>query len=166
MLVGLIVATVAIPSAVLADGIQGAFSPQFQATLTGAEEVPPVVTIATGDAQFELSTNGLQIRYQLEYQDIEGAFMGHIHLENRGKNGNVVVWLCGGFGKPDCPVTGGTLSGVITASDFKAELAGKPMSALVAEMRAGRTYANVHTRNSPHPHPAGEIRGQIHGTAE
>jgi hypothetical protein len=55
------------------------------------------------------------------------------------------------------------VTGTVAAADVLAiptqGLAAGDMAAIVAEMRAGFTYANVHTASSP----GGEIRGQLRG---
>ena len=58
--------------------------------------------------------------------------------------------------------------GTITAANLVGPLAGHPLSDLIAEMRAGNTYTNVHTNDGvappntgPGDFPGGEIRGQI-----
>ena len=56
----------------------------------------------------------------------------------------------------------------ITETDLVGPLANMPLSVLVAAMRAGGTYANVHTNDGvppanegPGDFPGGEIRGEI-----
>jgi hypothetical protein len=86
--------------------------------------------------------------------------MAHIHLAPEGTNGPIVAWLY-----PSAPPavlipgrSDGILAvGTITEDDLVGPLAGMPLEALVAAMRAGLTYANVHTVNRE----GGEIRGQI-----
>ena len=72
------------------------------------------------------------------------------------------AFLCGGGGKPACPATGGTVTGAIRAADGIGPagqgIAAGEFAELVRAMRAGKTYANVHT--SP-TYAGGEIRGQI-----
>ncbi len=46
---------------------------------------------------------------------------------------------------------------VITEANLVGPLVGQTLADLIAEMRAGNTYVNVHTNQFP----AGEIRGQI-----
>ena len=58
--------------------------------------------------------------------------------------------------------------GTITEDDLVGPLAGADLDALLAQMRAGNTYVNVHTNDGdgtpnegPGDFPGGEIRGQI-----
>ena len=81
-------------------------------------------------------------------------------LRQRGQS---IAFLCGGGGKPPCPPTEGTVTGVITAADVLASVPDRGIEAgafeeFVQAIRAGHAYANVHTNKWP----GGEIRGQIH----
>ncbi len=49
------------------------------------------------------------------------------------------------------------IAGTITAANLTGPLAGRSMSDLVAAIRAGNIYINLHTRQFP----GGEIRGQL-----
>ena len=150
----------------------------FGTPLSADEEVMPAGVIndsrARGNAIFQLSEDGMSLSYKLIVANIENAFMAHIHRAPAGSNGGVVVWLYPSTtpGQPN-PVGGGRLDGVIaegtiTAADLQGSLAGQPLSALVAEIKAGNTYVNVHTNDGvaptntgPGDFPGGEIRGQI-----
>ncbi|MGH2681892.1 MAG: CHRD domain-containing protein [Actinomycetota bacterium] len=146
----------------------------FRATLTGYEEPPSISTPASGTFRARLSSDGTTLNYELTYSNIQNAFMAHIHLGQRGVNGGVSAFLCGGSlpasDKPPCPPTGGTVSDSIDAADVIGP-SGQGISAgefdeLLAAMRAGFTYVNVHTQMAgaapgPGNLPGGEIRGQI-----
>jgi hypothetical protein len=54
-------------------------------------------------------------------------------------------------------VDGLLAEGTITAADLVGPLAGMSIDDLLAEMRAGNAYVNVHSEANP----GGEIRGQI-----
>jgi hypothetical protein len=132
----------------------------FVAPLNGAEEVPPVDTRARGAAIFRLSADGTELSYRLIASNIHDVEMAHIHVAPAGQNGPVVVWLYPDAPPPQ-PIPGrhdGVLAtGTITASDLVGPLAGMAMDDLVAEIRAGDAYVNVHTSQWP----GGEIRGQL-----
>jgi len=147
----------------------------FRATLTGYEEVPSVSTAASGSFRAQLSTDGTTLSYELTYGNIQNAVAAHIHLGQPGVIGGVSAFLCGGGGQELCPLTGGTVTGMITAANVTgpavqgiAGIAAGEFDELVAAMRAGFTYANVHTSTGgdsvptgPGDLPVGEIRGQI-----
>lgn len=132
-----------------------------RATLTGYQETPSISTRARGTFRAEI--DGDEIDYVLRYQGIEGgsAMQAHIHLAERGVAGGVIAFLCGGGGKPACPATGGTVEGTIRPSDIVGPagqgIAAGEFAELVRAMRAGATYANVHSGT----YGGGEIRGQI-----
>jgi hypothetical protein len=130
----------------------------FRTHLSGEEEVPAVDTRATGQAIFQLRSDGLH--YKLIVANIENVTMAHIHLAPAGANGPVVAWLY-----PDAPppelipgrFNGVLAEGVITSDDLVGPLEGQTLDDLVNEIKAGNTYVNVHTSQ----YPAGEVRGQI-----
>lgn len=136
----------------------------FKAELSGYEEVPSVSTAAAGEFGARVSGSGLLsvIDYELTYTSPESpAGAAHIHLGQMAANGGVSAFLCGGGDKPPCPPTGGTVAGTIDAADVIGPggqgIAAGEIEELIAAMRAGVTYANVHTN----ARPGGEIRGQI-----
>jgi hypothetical protein len=132
----------------------------FRAQLTGAQEVPPVETLARGQSVFQLSRNGELLSFRVIVANLDNVTMGHIHLAPAGQNGPVVVWLY-----PDAPppllipgTTNGVLAtGVITAENLVGPLADATMADLLEYLEAEGAYVNIHTEQ----YPAGEIRGQI-----
>lgn len=134
----------------------------FRTHLSGENEVPAVETTAQGQAKFQLNKAGGALRYKLVVANIENVLMAHIHLGTRDENGPVVVWLYPEDGPPPQLIEGrfdGVLAeDVITEEDLVGPLAGETFDNLIAAMRAGETYVNVHTTT----HRPGEIRGQIH----
>jgi hypothetical protein len=141
-------------------GGPGAVSHQFIAPLSGDQEVPAVDTRARGQTIFRLSKDGSELSYRLIVANLHDVTQAHIHLAPAGVNGPVVAWLYPS-GPPAQPIEGrfsGVLAeGTITADDLVGLLAGHDLEDLVALMRAGETYVNVHTAE----YPPGEIRGQI-----
>ena len=132
----------------------------FTAHLSGGEEVPPVATLAQGQAVFQLSKDGTELSYRLIVANIEDVLQSHIHLAPAGVNGPVVVWLYPSA--PPAQLIPGRFNGVlaegtITAADLVGPLVGMDLSDLIAAMEAGNTYVNLHTTQ----YPGGEIRGQI-----
>src|SRR5919202_2623667 len=117
----------------------------FTAKQSGKDEVPPVNTQATGSAQFQLSSDGKEINYDLTTTNLNGFMMAHIHQGKSGENGQPIT----------TPLQMG--KGKITSSDLQGSLAGKQMSDLVDLMKNGGAYVNVHNNQNQN----GEIRGQI-----
>lgn len=135
-------------------------STNFGANLSGDEEVPPNDSQGRGHAQFWLSRDGTSLQYKLIVANIENVTQAHIHLAPEGANGPVVVFL---FGLVPGGVTenGVLAEGTITQANLIPRPAigfGGTMAQLLAAMRSGNAYVNVHTVQIP----AGEIRGQVH----
>ncbi len=116
----------------------------YFAPLTGASEVPPVVTGAVGRSWFFLDESSLELLYFIDVANIDNIVAAHIHRGMVGMNGPVVFTLYGGAPPPFGP--GNPIGGVVQLS------AGD-----VADLDAQRFYVNVHTTDVP----SGEIRGQI-----
>ena len=122
--------------------------------LTGAKERPnPVLSNATGSATFELLPNAT-VRYQVNVAGLTGATMSHIHVGVADSAGPIAVGLFATT-TPTGTLTGTLASGTFAAGDI--QLTGVSMDSLLALMRLGRTYVNVHTVANP----SGEIRAQI-----
>ena len=142
----------------------------FKARLSGFEEVPVVITDGNGRFEASISRTSQEIRYTLRYANLQAdATQAHIHVGQELANGGIAVWFCANnppvttapAGTPTCPLRSAELSGTITPEDVVGP-AGQGVQpgafdTLVRALRAGVTYANVHTTQSP----GGEIRGQI-----
>ena len=145
-----------------ANGSSDGTSHHSVAPLSGDEEVPPVDTRAVGNAIFWLSDDGTALRYRLVTSRMQDITQSHIHIAPRGVNGPVVVFLFGlvAAGQDNAGILA---EGTITAANLIARPAigfGATMPELVAAMRNGNAYVNVHTTSWP----GGEIRGQIKET--
>ncbi|UNK21214.1 CHRD domain-containing protein [Paenibacillus sp. N3/727] len=128
----------------------------FRATLLGRNEVPPVRTIAFGNAVFQVNRTGTQLRFRLVVNNINRVTQAHIHLGRVGENGPIVAFLFGPS-KFGISVRRGVIRGVLTNQDLIGPLQGRTIRDLVRELERGNAYANVHTIQNPD----GEIRGQI-----
>lgn len=135
--------------------------------LIGYEEVPSISTRGTGSFKVTLDDAAGTLSYELRYADLESdVTQAHVHFGSRATNGGISVFLCsnlgnGPAGTPACPLRSGTVSRTVGASDVIGP-SGQGISAgqfdeLTAAMRAGATYANVHSTTFP----GGEIRAQI-----
>ena len=135
--------------------------------LVGYQENPDISTTATGSFKATIDDAARTISYTLSYTGLEGTVQqAHIHFGKRAVNGGISVFLCGtaGFpgpaGTPTCPQSG-TVSRTASAADIIGPVGQgiepSAFDALVAAMRAGHSYANVHSSKWP----GGEIRAQI-----
>ena len=157
--------------AALSCGAVGAHGDQrdddrAKARLSSFEEVPALSSVAL--ARFDAKLAAGSFTYELSYRGLESdATQAHIHFGQKSVNGGIVVFLCsnlgnGPVGTQACPLRAGTISGTITP-DSVIGPAGQGISTgqydeFLRAMRAGITYANVHSVTFP----GGEVRGQIH----
>jgi CHRD domain-containing protein len=129
--------------------------------LTGFQQVPSILSDGTGTFRATLGDSSLT--FTLNYSNLSGSAIGaHIHFGQRGVNGAIFVFFCGGGGKPACPAgTSGTLTGTVTGADVVGVpaqgITAGSFADLVRILRSGDAYVNVHTANFP----GGEIRAQI-----
>jgi hypothetical protein len=129
----------------------------FRTHCKGFNETTPNDSQGQCQATFKLTKDGTGLQYKLNVANLEFVTQAHIHLAQEGANGPVAAFLFGFV--PEGDSSSGTLAqGVITSSSLIGPLAGKPLSALIAEIEAGNAYVNVHTQAIP----SGEVRGQIH----
>ena len=146
---------------------------RVRARLTGFQEVPSVSTVAGGKFVAHIHRDGQAFDWELEYGGLQGTvLMAHIHFAQKSVNGAIVVWLCqtatnpGPAGTQICPQSG-TITGTAMAANVSPgaatqQLVTGEIAEVIAAMRAGVAYANVHTNISP----GGEIRGQIRGNRD
>jgi len=137
----------------------------FRAALNGYQEVPAVSTPASGE--FKARLKGDVVQWRLSYRNLEAAVQqAHVHFGQPAVNGGVSAFLCSNLagtpaGVQRCPAAPATITGTIEADDVVGPAAQgiEPgaLGELLAAMRAGVTYANVHSDKFPN----GEIRGQI-----
>lgn len=112
------------------------------AKLTGAQEVPAVVTNAQGVASFLLNKTQDSLCVSVTVTGLSGVITGaHIHTGAVGVNGGVLTDL-------STKVIGNSIQTVIYGNDLSLHL---------KEYLSGQLYINVHTVTNPN----GEIRGQI-----
>ena len=135
----------------------------FRAELRGRNEVPLTLSAGRGSLSLTVNDTDTSVHFVLEYSGLQTAVgAAHIHVGQPNVNGGVTVFFCGGGGRPACPQQQGTVEGDFTANDVigltAQQLEVNNLAKVLAAIRAGKTYANVHTMTSP----GGEIRGQIH----
>ncbi len=152
---------------------------RIRVKLIGYEEVPAVSTAASGRFRAEISDHELSIAFKLTYTGLQGTVtQAHIHVGQRSVNGGIVLWLCGTATNPGpagtqtcpAPMPGqeAEVSGTLDAGDVVAtplppaggqQISAGELAEVIAAIRAGVAYVNVHTSLSP----GGEIRAQIGG---
>jgi hypothetical protein len=122
----------------------------FDAVLSGNNEVPVRATAAAGRAQIQIV--GDVVHYSVEVENINNLSLSHIHVAPAGSNGPVRVNL---YLSPTVSITGKTVlaQGSFDSSDVIAI----SYAELLTQIRAGNTYVNVHSTTFP----GGEIRGQL-----
>jgi hypothetical protein len=115
----------------------------FKVPLTGAQQVPPVQTAATGAADLSYDPATRMLTWSVAYTGLSGAAtMAHIHgPAGQGKNAPPIIWLSEKGAAVGNPITG---SAAVTPEQAQ-------------QMMAGEWYINVHTQANPN----GEIRGQV-----
>jgi hypothetical protein len=144
--------------------------------LNGFDEVPVVITDATGRFHYRIDGKETQIEYTLSYDDLDQSAhgtvrFGHIHIGSRHTTGQIVVFLCTNEAPPanvpvppPCPQPpGGSVSGILTAANVIPRLDQgiglMDLAGVIEAIRTGVAYVNVHTTVSP----SGIIRGQFVG---
>ena len=108
--------------------------------LSGASEVPPVTSNASGTVELNLNKQTNELSWIVTYSGLSGPATGaHFHgPAMAGSNAGVVV-----------PMTGSLTSPIRGTASLTA--------AQVADLMTGKWYVNLHTAANPN----GEIRGQF-----
>ena len=162
-------AIAALAASLLAAPAAHSQTERFSANLVGANEVPSINT--AGSAEFRMQIVGSDISFSLSFSDLSSNLsVAHLHFASTKVAGGVMIFLCGGGGQPACPAaTSGTITGTITAANVTGPttqgIAVGDLDSALEAVRAGLSYANMHTVNFA----GGEIRGQVqrgsgHGT--
>lgn len=158
--------TLAIAGLLLQAPAQAAFV--FTAELSGAQEVPPVVTSAFGSATLWLNDtmDRLEIQVSLAGLDLDGTQTPdtddnvtglHIHAAPAGINGGVVFGLISPFSDTNGDLVIDALAGTVISAWDLTEGNGTTLDAQLPALFSEGLYLNVHTV----AFPGGEIRGQI-----
>jgi hypothetical protein len=111
----------------------------LKAALKGSNEVPPNNSPASGEATATFDTQTKTLTWTITFKDLTGpAVAAHFHGPGEpGKNAGIVL----PFKSAQSPI-----EGTATLTD-----------AQVADLIAGKWYANIHTAANP----GGELRGQM-----
>jgi CHRD domain-containing protein len=137
--------------------------------LESFQEVPSISSSASGHFRAFIDDKAGTISYQLSYGGLTGDVrQSHIHFGQHSVNGAVSVFLCQTATNtdptglaPQCPQSG-TVTGLLQAANMAAGttaqgIAPGEFAELVAAIRGGVAYVNVHSATFP----GGEIRGQL-----
>ena len=166
--VGLCAAVLSCTAAGPALGDDAGSRRHVQTRLKSYQEVPSVSSPAGGRFRASLDGASQSLHYELAYSGLEGDVrQAHIHFGQHGVNGGIMVWLCQTAfnvspvaSTPACPQAG-TVSGVITAAEVVGPagqgIAPAEFTEMLAAIRAGVAYVNVHSSKFV----GGEIRGQL-----
>ena len=131
---------------------------KYVAELRSSNEVPFNSSTAAGRVVLLVSRDGSYAEYSVEQGGLTGGIRGgHFHRAAAGVNGPIVLsFFFNADGTPlTAPVPGTTdleQQGSIGRTITKAQL-----DTILADLRAGNLYANIHTPQNP----GGEIRGQM-----
>lgn len=116
----------------------------YKATLTGANERPTPVT-TTAQATAIITVLGNQVSWKVDVTSaIDSVIAGHIHRGVADSAGGVIQNL-------SPTPTGIAFTGTV------ANGSATPPDSVIALMRAGKAYVNLHTQKNK----GGEIRGQL-----
>jgi hypothetical protein len=125
----------------------------YVATLSGSNEVPARNSAASGFSQIII--DGDRVHYAVEIDDISNVFASHIHTGASGANGPVRVTF---FNTAPSTALSTSDKHILAEGTFTAEnVSGISFADLLAAIRNGTAYVNVHTTQFP----GGEIRGQL-----
>lgn len=150
----------------------------------------PADSRAQGQAIIQIAPDGNSFDYKLIASNIVNAVQAHIHCGPAGQNGPIVVWLypsvtstgalTGPQPRQDGVLAEGTViagmtnhvrpltAGVNPACPEGIRQGADGFADVLAKIRAGNAYVNVHTNDGvaptntgPGDFPGGEIRGQL-----
>jgi hypothetical protein len=123
---------------------------QYGAALTGAGQVPPSTSTATGWASIDYNASTSDLWFEVTWAGIQGGTTTnlHIHQGATSTNGSIVVDLIAASGASSTAFTEPVADTVTVSTTTASDLA------------AGNLYVNLHTEGFP----SGEIRGQIMDT--
>jgi MYXO-CTERM domain-containing protein len=126
--------------------------------LEGSQEVPAVITPASGSATLTLDTVTGDFTLDYDFAGLDGPVtVAHFHNAPAGVNGGVVYWLAAPGApnnNPDTLLSPPMPDGVTSAS---ASGTGVLSASIVQEILDGNIYINIHSTANG----GGELRGQV-----
>lgn len=150
-----------------ADNERGKRPEVVRARLVGYSEVPAQSVPGRGSFRAVIDEDAGTITYALSYENV-AITQSHLHLGQHHTNGGISVFLCTNLGNAPagvtvqpCPAAPAEITGVIMAASVVGPagqgIAAGELAELLAAMRNGSVYVNIHSPTVP----AGEIRGQL-----
>jgi hypothetical protein len=140
-----------------AQGQQQQNASQFSANLTGDLTFPPIVTNATGTAEFAVVGDGNTIRYKIDANNIDKVTDVYVAASSGGRYVDLVQLRSGINEGVSSPISGTLVQGNFTASDFTGRLNVDQMSDLLKLIIDGNAYVRIQTTDAP----LGKIVGKI-----
>jgi hypothetical protein len=165
-----VVAVLGLMGVVAAAVAGGGGSRDVREHLTGYAETPLALS-TSGFGDFRARVRDDRIEYRLTYGQLEGdVTQAHIHFGSESQSGGISAFLCqrgqatAPAGTPECPAgRAGTVRGAIEPSDVIGPtgqgIDPGQYGEFLRAIRAGATYANVHSEK----YPGGEVRAQLDG---
>ena len=167
-----IIAVVALATVLVTTATAESGPSRFRVNLTGDDETPLAVS-SPGGGTFtaKINRSGNAIDYTLSYASFPSAVtQAHVHFGSVSQTGGISFFLCtnlgnGPAGTQACPAEPATISGTIHAADVIGPaaqgIAAGELNEIIAAMRSGAAYVNIHTADFPigeARHPLGHQR--------
>ncbi|HEV8265815.1 MAG TPA: CHRD domain-containing protein [Gemmatimonadales bacterium] len=145
---------------------------EFEAAMSGAQEIPAVTTTATGTARFAVLYDTI-LAFRIDVAGIDSTTAAHIHEGAAGASGPILVTLftaptvctSSNVASPRCRAgfTGPLAQGQVRPSQMRdTTMSGYGVTlrdrydSLLVRINNGTVYVNVHNRANP----GGHMRGQ------
>ena len=131
---------------------------KYVAQFSAANEVPVNPSTAVGRVVLLVNRDATSAEYSVEVDGLSAGIQGgHFHRGAAGVNGPVVLsFFFNSSGVATNSVTPGTTDLEINKAVART-ITKDQLDTILADLRAGNLYANVHTPNRP----GGEVRGQM-----
>jgi len=135
---------------------------EFEARLTGAQEVPQRDSPAIGriEVEFDKGFTKLDVDLRVSRNTVGDIRAAHFHCARPGENGPIIFGLFSPGPFPVSNIVNGTLTNADSTGADCVPTIGRVvnnLASLAFAMREGLIYANVHTT----VFPGGEVRGQM-----
>ena len=124
------------------------------------ETLPTISTTGNGTFEAKVANDDSSFDWTLSYRRLEGSVtQAHIHFGQRSVSGGISIFLCRNLGNGPAGTAAlspspATISGTADATDmigpaWRRESMPEQFDEILAAIRAGKAYANVHSTNWP-----------------